>query len=425
MSIKTTYKYLDEQAEKTFDADTFVDMEPGIKIYDKALVHPFKHDAEGFKGGVILPDGSVAEGTAMTIYDKRRYDPELEAEEYVDEDVLWLGCFFWLYGHMITDGLKNLWHFVGRKDIDYKKVVYIADNPPTAAAKEMFSLLGIDISAIRRVTKRTRFRSVSVPDACFLNYSDGGRGHIFWSRQYRAVIDAIIDGAVGACPPKPGFDKIYFTRTGLGGYKDYNEESIERELRRLGFKIISPEKLPMKEQISLMQSCSVFAATEGSISHSAMFCREGTTAVLLRKALQVNAYSHCINQLRGLDAVYIDCHLSILTSAKDWYAGPFFVYPNKFFCEYFGLERKIFPFRDFKKYWRDAYRILSNGWREAPYADCFVMEPAYREVLVDEIGYAWNRVGEMVGKLRLGKLGALGRRAENRLRKIVYFWVMG
>ena len=122
------------------------------------------------------------------------------------------------------------------------------------------------------------------------------------------------------------YDKVYLTRTRVGvNDREYGEKSIECIFRKKGFMIISPEKYSLEEQFNILTHCKELATTEGSISHSAIFCNPGTKLYLIRKSNYVNGYQTIINEIADLDVTYIDAHCSLSEVQYGAMYGPFYM----------------------------------------------------------------------------------------------------
>lgn len=291
-----------------------------------------------------------------------------------------------------------------------RKLAFISiDNVVFGYEREILSLMGINVDDCLLVNKPTRFRSVIVPEAALHWEKVGEPGSELsvykYSRHYLDTIDRIVAGALSKVPAKP-CGKLYFSRTRKT--ERYSRKLMEKTIRKAGFRIVVPEELSIAEQISLLQGCDVFMATDGSLAHNAMFMKPGAEYVLLRKTMMINAYSSAIIDLRKLNTTVIDCHLSAI-SGEDPLGMPFFYYPNKNLCTYLGIERLPFPFSSFSRYRRHICIYPDIARR-------LLISEDYRNILQDEILYS-----EQILEAKLRKLIPFKGAKWDKIRKMMVY----
>lgn len=132
-------------------------------------------------------------------------------------------------------------------------------------------------------------------------------------------------------------DKVYFSesnfvkkeknKTSFWRFpKSQGEWEIERVFRNKGYNIIYPDTLTVAEQIAVVMNCTHFASTEGSISHTTVFCNPGTDVVFVKKMDWINPYQMAINAAVKLNARFINANCSLPQACKDrFWAGPFYL----------------------------------------------------------------------------------------------------
>ena len=288
----------------------------------------------------------------------RAYPFDVSDVDYIDRTVVYVGMFHTVWGHCITDNLKHLWFTLdgSHHDLCYQDLVYLVMSKSPADLPDNFwkilDRLGIEKERMMTVDRVTRFKSILIPDQCFM--LNGELGHRQFTKEYTALIDRLSAGIEPAA-----YERLYFTRTAFRSHKDLGsgEKRMERMLASIGYEIVCPESLALEEQISLLKGCSIFVSTDGSASHNAVFLKEDATAVIVRKAGYQNGYQAAINKLKRINVVYIDSHKSVMCSRRMPWDGPFFVYPNRRFCSYFGIRYMGFPFASFVVY------LLNGAWR--------------------------------------------------------------
>ena len=169
--------------------------------------------------------------------------------------------------------------------------------------------------------------------------------------------------------------------------RDLFQKNIEKLFKSMGFKIIKPEKLKFNEQLRILQNCKCFAATEGSISHNAIFLKEGTKTILLRKCWGINEYQLVVNSARNLDVIYVDAHLSVPKINK--FGGPFFMYINNnliLLVKHLANRAILFGgfyYSDFMKYFRKL--TMNTNYND------LLIDNYYYEILKTEMRYTQLR----------------------------------
>lgn len=419
-----------EEINKSFDRESYkLPGELKVRRIEGAAVMTPKTEMGGGRtcqGGVVGPDHRFVPGSTWFASDSdvREFD---DADiPYEDSDVLFLGNILFLWGHTITDGLKNAWPLIDRykdKLEPYDKIVYLSPNyGPDAAGLELFGLLGVDLSKCEHITDIKRFRSVQVPEASFVRYDEPGNKLDYWTDEYRELTRHIAKTAVEKAVNNRRIwpEKVYFTRTRLRSYnrRDYGEKLIEREMKRQGYAVVSPEKHSVAEQIAYLQNCRAFASTEGSVSHNRIFLPDETPALVIKKIPITYAYSRCIDDMHKNDE-YLDCSLSLYDSVTTGlWAGPFFIYPNKQFCERFSLERRMFPFKEFKRYIKGFWQYLKDNPEERLCFDAY-----YRKVLVEEQVFAFEKIGDGLRKLIPFSSSKFGKRVVKYLQGRIFYLI--
>lgn len=326
------------------EKDYYLDEMMGIQAVNYGLVFPSR---DSNPGGVTDGDGvTFIENTSLHIGKGGAYHYEESEVEIVDEEIVYLGMFYDCWGHCITDCLAHLW-FVNDAELleRYKnlKWIYIGferlENM-NVNFRRCLEKLGIDESRLQYVSSVTKFRKIYIPDDCFT--CDPKIGDRFYTSEYKSLIDRISSGIAPS-----NHSKVYFTRTAFKNKKDFGEAAIEDAFRNKGFEIIRPEQLSLDEQIAVLKGCDEFATTEGSVSHNAVFLKEGTKCDIVRKSERRNEYQDTINQMLALKTSYFDSYCRGMEYDKErpW-NGPFLLRIDKSLANYLGCHT-TFPFRTY------------------------------------------------------------------------------
>ena len=317
-------------------------------------------------GGGLCCDGVWITESALFPSSLASYDFDPGEADYVDDDVVFIGCMSPVWGHAVTDCLKQLWWL---RTEDYKKnhadkpLYYWGLKPLSGNFLELIRFAEVDISKLHFIDHVMLFRSVIVPDISF-NYTK-----VWASEEYLDTIQLIISNSKPASclDDGRGEQKVFLSER--SGLRTWGVRNIEKVARRAGFTIYYPGEHTLQEQISVFRSASTVMSFESSIGHNTVFCRPGIRLIMIRKANYVNKYQTIINKLGAFDVTTVDANLSIMNDDRFPYAGPFFVYPNEALCQAIGLSTKQqeacrFPRKLFGKYFRwifwDGERSLAH-----------------------------------------------------------------
>ena len=325
--------------------------------YDNAYIVPSQPD-KGQIGGVFTENKIFVRSSAL-------HEGSSESVVVVNDDnlfesediVIYLGTFHSIWGHALTDSLKKVWFLeteTGRELLrNGAKLVYIYLEYSDSYTRYMLHMAGIDLENLYEIKKTTRFKRIYVPDNSII-YNPLNEARCF-TKEYAIVIEKMIKAFelqhtfIGS----NGFDKVYFSRRKIfQNGREWGENNIERVFYNLGYKTIYPETLSIDEQINILRNCSHFATTEGSISHSAIFCKPGTNVILVRKCNRINFHQLLINEVAKLNITYIDANKSYVLNEAMPLKGPFYMCITKEMKNFYG--RCIFAF----PYWMH----WSYGW---------------------------------------------------------------
>ena len=323
-------------------------------VYDDAYILPYDDWKTGV-GALCDSNGAIVPDHPDDEFVESAAPFDLGSAVIRDEDVINIGFLLNIFGHTFTENLSKLWFLESPQGKELvrsgARIVYTTafNDPLSETALEFIRLAGFDISNAEHITEVTRFRKVYMPSNTFTTIS----GVKMYSPEYRLLIDRI-RASIEAKTDSPS--KIYFSRTLFRlaqPKREVGEKDIENVFRALGYEIVFPEKLPLKEQLQLAAGCTHFASTECSTSHVTMFCRPGTKVTLLMKADYINPHQQLINSLADLDVTYVTAHNSIRTNRKHPWWGPFYLYVTPYLCRFAGIPYRHLPLllrRSFRRY---------------------------------------------------------------------------
>ncbi len=345
---------------KTAHEKSLLSKELGVCSFQNATIAPHA------KAGVWL-DGKRLPQTLRHQMPQDKEKPP-KPDIFCDETVIFIGAFVPVWGHEITDNLKHLWFYFDKKFSHLKNhkfayVDFIDGKKSSQNFWELLKTLELPLSQFLCVEKPTQFAKVLVPDECFLcdlnipacpslanDNMDVMKFQRRFTKEYLNVLNhfPIISS-------KKNIQKVYFSRAAFYSQKDFNEKEIEIFFKNQGFNIIYPEKNTFLENLAILQNCEIFASTDGSIAHNALFCKKAKQIIILRKCRYFSTYQCAANIIAQqnnpqTEIVYIDAAFSPLANiSKSWWSGPFFLYVSNNLRHFFNLPPKSFPILQFCK----------------------------------------------------------------------------
>lgn len=358
IDVRYSYSFLQDPTIEAHKDNYFKTGSLKINHYQNCYGLPYKalakEDINYVGGGLKISDDL----TIGTLYD-------FKSDDYkkVDQDVIFIGHISSVcWGHTITDSIGRLWWIVTelKKNYNHLPIYYFSETPLVGNYLEFIKLLGVPLNLFCHISKITHFRSVYVPDTCFDNH----RVSLRYTKEYVSLIDHICRKGSKRSFPR----KIFLMRENSS--RQICCSGLSQIIIDLGYNLVYPEKLSVPDQVSLFQNAESIVSEESSLSHNFLFCKERTKVVILRKANTINVYQALINQLRHLDVVYIDCHLSVCINQR--HRGPFFLYANDNFCSYFNRVTLAFPYDEFASYIEEA--CGKNVWNNIHHVDSYYKE---------------------------------------------------
>lgn len=252
-------------------------------------------------------------------------DPACQAADIAqrDEEVVFLGALSRHYGHFVLEGLARLW-FMLPAERARLKAVYIAEPGPDPFL-ELFGFFGLQPQQLEKITQPTRFRAVWVPEPA-LRLQD--RCHPL----YKAVIDRIL-----AAVPASAHRRVYFSKEMRGNCRGIGEKPMEEVFAANGYQVFFPERLSMRDTLSVLKGCEVFAASSGTNAHNALWLPDGARSIVLNRSPHAHPVQTMIDRLKQLDAVYVDADAALLPAS--WSTGPFLFGPTQQLLAFYRYHR--------------------------------------------------------------------------------------
>lgn len=217
--------------------------------------------------------------------------------------MVWLGYLWDFWGHFLSDSISRLWFLLKETRL---KCCYISSDETFL---ECFNLFGLSSDRMIRITRPTQFKKVIIPDISFCYYD-------YCYTEYKQTIEKIRK----TVNPE-GINKVYLSRSNYGG--TFGENLLEEIFKKEGFKIFYPELLSIKDQISIMKGAKIVAGISGTAMHNVLFSEDGIKCINLNRSDTISKMQCAIDEMKDLDAVYIDVFQNILPIASS--AQPYLV----------------------------------------------------------------------------------------------------
>ncbi len=326
-----------------------IDRPMEVRELPRAVVLPQKQVENGPKwglGGVCREDGNFE---PLSYYDggwaTHGGSYEWEEEDYVDQDVVYLGMYFNHWGHFLIDLMGRMWYFAQGKGKGLK-LAYLGEEEPKGNFLQIFQLLGLEQEDLIHITKPTRFRKVIVPEfSC--------KSCVWYSDEYRGIFDAMIRRVEeeGYEPEKlKDIRKVYFARTSFGKAKatEFGEDMIVRWMQANGFTPIAPETLSVRDQIYVWNKAEEIACLDGSIPMSLAFSGNPKLKLtVLHKTSLEHLNLELYLLMRPCDVTLLDVwHEPFEGYPRGIGSGPFLLYLGEDAKAYSRQRGWEFPFDD-------------------------------------------------------------------------------
>lgn len=238
---------------------------------------------------------------------------------FINEDVIFLGALHKHFGHFILEGLSRLWFCLEINKKNYK-YVYISEGGKDKFL-DFFKIFGIENKNLKKITKPTKFKSVTVPEPSIRFYD-------YFHYEYKKTIDKIKDNV-----KKSRLDKVYFSKENIGNNRAYNEKTIRKVFSENGFKVFYPEQLSVYKMISILKGCKILAGTSGTNIHNAIFMEDNNSFICLNRSEHFHPPQTMIEKMKSLNATYID--VFYFSSDKNFGDQPCLLTPTKYLLNYF------------------------------------------------------------------------------------------
>lgn len=259
---------------------------PRVRMVRDALIVPAVPDpakgsgfVHGAIGGVLDSAGSFVQesGQVREVDDRCLFLPEgyqpaarLRAREVKG---IYAGVIFDHFGHFLLESLSRLWLPLQDSQLDRHPILFLTYGLPLRGYhNEFFDLLGIR-ERVRVVRLPTMVDELVVPDTSI-------RFHRSAFREFKSVFTQLKHAVK---PRQGGNNRIYVSRIDVTSAVTVPEREVEEIFRSDGWDIISPETMPLRDQISCFRSATRVAGISGSGMHNTMYCDNPELVVYINR----------------------------------------------------------------------------------------------------------------------------------------------
>ena len=255
------YLYNKDAALDVFNKNHFMDKKLHFKIIERGTVLPHKHLyvngqwTWGF-GGIVDERNEFVKDSFVNSGAGEAYTP---TEEIIHSPAtaVYIGLFYPVWGHAITDNIRRLWFLKTKVFEEYFKncpLVYL----PWGGAynfeqqknfSRLLEVLEVNVDRVLPIYHPVQFQNIILPDGAF---ADG-----LFSNEYRETVDRIRNFALKNQTPTSS-KKIYY----FYGTAQIGEERLAEYFKSKGYEIFSPEKLTFDEQLNLLINVEKFNGYE-------------------------------------------------------------------------------------------------------------------------------------------------------------------
>lgn len=319
----------------------FSNRELEVQVLENGIVLPARRMEGAWKGGVCDSDFNFVAGFSRhnekgTGFSTINSSYVVDQNDIVDldEDVIFGGVLIGHFGHFMMECWCRLWYVIEHPELQ-SKILFLTTTHGGYKPwfDNFFRLMGIDLNRIIYVKEPMQCRSVTVPDQS--QYSPRN-----FTKEFFIPYQAIKSHVTPAAPKK-----LYLTRKDYEGEKNvgvhcYNEKYFEDFFVAHGFEAVSMETLKLEEQISLIMGADEVAATMGTLTHWAMFCKPTAKFIVLTRTHAALNLQLLVNEASNIKNYFVDASKNFLHA--DWNTGVCMLGSNKywkaFVADYFGEQ---------------------------------------------------------------------------------------
>lgn len=232
-----------------------------------------------FRGGVVDEKGAFIKQSEGKREQKGgelvgAYDFTAQDADYKDEEVVYCGILINHFGHFLMESINRLWYWVERHDKNLGLAFLVSKKQKIIKQfYDFMELLGVPEEKIHIIKVPTKFKKIYVPTPSHILGKSYNEKFLVPYEAIREKIEAKRD------------EKIYLSRRKFNtGTACYGEDILENLYKENGYKIIYPEQLELKEQISYIKGAKEIVGVIGTATHLAVFAKRGIKISILERS---------------------------------------------------------------------------------------------------------------------------------------------
>ena len=336
------YLYNPDAVKDKFDKNHFVDKKLSFSVIERGTVLPHKWTAPPGQwsfgaGGIVDSQGEFINNSFIHYGKGGVYTPSPQDIQYRPETVIYLGLFYPVWGHELTDNIRHVWFLKSetfRTEFKNCPLVYIPWLGSTIeqyqSSRRLRELLGVDVGRLQPITRPTLFDRIILPDESFYSEADNIQK---FTAEHRELLESLRHFAMKNRTPTSS-KKLYF----FYGRKQIGEERLAEYFKSKGYDIITHEqRANLDEELNLLINAESFASTLGSCAHNSVFLRDNIEVIFIpRSAKALSPYQLTLDQFHPSNATYIDSSFSVFNVAYSLYCFVISEQLKKFFGDKFN-----------------------------------------------------------------------------------------
>jgi hypothetical protein len=232
-----------------------------LSLLKNAVILPLNGTMDAFTGGVYTADGQFVEDSLLH---RGRPAPLQRHIDYLDGTYIYGGCLFGHFGHFIWESLSRVYAI---RQCNNYPIIFISPNDKIYNMHNVFfKAIGIcnDLLLIKVPT--------SVKNLIYSSYGSSISPLFITDEQINGL--QYFNFLKNKEYYKTGKEKIWISRSMLKNGKVINEQLIEEKLQKIGYTVIHPEALHLREQIKLISTAEIVAGFDGSAFFSLLFAEK-------------------------------------------------------------------------------------------------------------------------------------------------------
>ena len=173
------------------------------------------------------------------------------------------GPVYWNWGHWLIDHLPKL-YLLQLAGWDLSRLNYLLPMDTPVWVDRLLLMIGIRADQLVRYTDAVKADEVLIPTKI-------RHLHAF-SPALAEVQKFLFDRLAPFVDSSVSYDRLYFSRSDGNSYRVMQGEvEIEALVRKAGFRVLQPEKLPLAQQLGLYRHAMVIGGEYGSALHGSLF----------------------------------------------------------------------------------------------------------------------------------------------------------